>query len=154
MKKSVTFGVICAFILGFLVLPNLYAGLTIQHEKKDMDMSYEFGEYADNWLLYAPAEYGEMRESPSPFSHSVHAAFDCGDCHHDDQGQPWDGTYEIKGCMSAGCHDMAVAESPRDRRDIAYFYKAYHDLCMSGCHRELQQAGETSGPTACEGCHP
>jgi len=83
MKKSVVIGVICAFFLGFMVLPSLYAGLTYQHEHKDNSKSYAHGEYADEILLYAPEEYGEMREAPVLFSHSVHADFACGDCHHD-----------------------------------------------------------------------
>lgn len=154
MKKSVVVGIICAFFIGFLVIPSIYAGLTYQHEYKDKDMSYAHGEYADHMLLYAPEEYGEMREAPAPFSHSVHADFDCGSCHHDENGNPKTEDDKIIGCMSAGCHDMAVAESPRDRRDIQYFYKAYHDMCMTGCHRDLGQAGEPTGPTACVDCHP
>lgn len=114
---------------------------------------YNQGDFPDEILLKAPPEYGEMREAPVLFSHSLHAAFDCGDCHHDDQGRPWDGTYEITGCMISGCHDMAAAETPADRRDIRYFYKAYHDMCMTGCHRDLARAGEPSGPTACPDCH-
>ena len=149
MRKSVVISVICAFIVGFLVLPSLYAGLTYQHEYKDQDMEYKHGSYPDEMLLYAPEEYGEMREAPSPFSHSVHEDFECTECHH-----TWDGEKEIKGCMDAGCHDMAVAEEPQDRRDIRYFYKAYHDMCMTGCHRDLARAGEPSGPTACPDCHP
>ncbi|WP_291319505.1 cytochrome c3 family protein [Desulfonatronospira sp.] len=114
---------------------------------------YTQGDFPDEILLKAPPEYGEMREAPVLFSHSQHAAFHCGDCHHDGQGRPWDGTYEITGCMSSGCHDMAVAETPEDRRDIRYFYKAYHDMCMTGCHRDLARAGEPSGPVACPDCH-
>ncbi len=154
MKKLVVVGIICAFFLGFLVLPSLYAGLTSQHKQLDQDMSYAHGTFADNWLLYAPVEYGEMREAPAPFSHSVHAAFACGDCHHDAEGNPKDETMKMQGCMDAGCDDMAVAETPQDRRDIRYFYKAYHDLCMTGCHRDLARAGEPTGPTACPDCHP
>jgi len=114
---------------------------------------YTLGDFPDEILLKAPPEYGEMREAPVLFSHSLHAAFDCGDCHHDDQGRPWDGTYEITGCMSSGCHDMTAAETPEDRRNIRYFYKAYHDMCMTGCHRDLSRAGEPSGPIACPDCH-
>ncbi len=154
MRKSVVIGTLIAFFFGFLVLPSIYAGLTEQHERKDQDMEYEHGSYADEWLLHAPEEYGEMDESPAPFSHSVHEDFDCGECHHDEQGDPMDETDKMVGCMSEGCHDMAVAEEPEDRRDITYFYKAYHDLCMSGCHRDLARAGEETGPTACPECHP
>ncbi len=148
MKKAITVATLCAFILGFFLLPTLYAGLTYQHEYKDQDMSYEHGSYPDEMLLYAPEEYGEMREGPAKFSHSVHAEFDCTECHHF-----WDGEREIMGCMDAGCHDMAVAEEPADRRDIRYFYKAYHDMCMTGCHRDLSRAGEEAGPLACPDCH-
>ena len=154
MKKSVVIGVICAFFLGFMVLPSLYAGLTYQHEHKDNSKSYAHGEYADEILLYAPEEYGEMREAPVLFSHSAHGDFACGDCHHDAEGKPKDESMKMMGCMDAGCHDMAVAEEPQDRRDIRYFYKAYHDLCMTGCHRDLARAGEPTGPTACIDCHP
>ncbi|MFW5731325.1 MAG: cytochrome c3 family protein [Desulfonatronovibrionaceae bacterium] len=153
MKKWIISAIACSFFLGFVVIPGLHA-LTTQHEYLDNDMSYEFGDYPDNMLLYAPEEYGEMREAPSPFSHSVHGEYDCGECHHDENNEPWDGSWEIQGCMSEGCHDIAVAKSPKDRRDIRYFYKAYHDHCMTGCHRDLAKAGEPTGPTACVDCHP
>jgi hypothetical protein len=154
MKKSVIIGVICAFFLGFMVLPSLYAGLTIQHEYKDKSKSYAHGEYADEILLKAPAEYGEMREAPVLFSHKSHSAFACGECHHDADHKPKDESQKMLGCMTEGCHDMAVAATPQDRRDIKYFYKAYHDQCMTGCHRTLAQAGQPTGPTACPDCHP
>ncbi|WP_291321381.1 cytochrome c3 family protein [Desulfonatronospira sp.] len=147
MKKSVAIFTVCAFFLGFLFIPGIYAGLTSQHEQKDQDMEYAHSEYADEWMLYAPEEYGEMDYGPVPFSHTVHGDFECGECHHDDTGQPLTEDDKIIGCMEAGCHDMAVAEEPEDEDDIRYFEKAYHDQCM-GCHRDM---GE--GPVACFDCH-
>ncbi|RQD79165.1 cytochrome c3 family protein [Desulfonatronospira sp. MSAO_Bac3] len=156
MRKSVVIGTVVAFFFGFLVLPSIYAGLTTQHEEKDQDMEYEFGSYADEWMLYAPEEYveeeGEMEYDPVPFSHTVHGDYDCGECHHDEQGEPLDETNEITGCMSEGCHDMAVAEDADDERDIRYFEKAYHDQCMD-CHRDMTREGEETGPVACNDCH-
>ena len=142
MKRSLVVGVLIIFVLGFLALPTLYAGLTYQHE----------GYYPEDMMLYPPVEYeekyGEKRLAPVPFSHDVHFDYDCELCHHTGDTH--------MGCMESGCHDMYENEPVEDvimagtrmQGDIFYFEDAYHEMCMDWCHRD-----EENAPTSCIGCH-
>ena len=142
MKRSLVIGALCVFLLGFLLIPTIYAGLTYQHE----------GHYPEDMMLYPPVEYeekyGKKRLPPVPFSHDVHFEYDCMICHHT-------GDYYM-GCMEFGCHDMAhnepvtnvIIAGTRMQGDIYYFEDAYHEMCMLGCHMEVENA-----PTTCIGCH-
>ena len=116
-------------------------------------------------VLEAPASV-EAKKAPVEFPHAVHFGYACKSCHH-----TWEGTTEITGCMTAGCHDLTVPplkeeipdndEAPAGR----YYKQAYHKLCI-GCHKELsvkrqeQEANLFSkekvtkaGPTGCIVCH-
>jgi len=142
MKRSVVISTLFIFVLGFLVIPTLYAGLTYQHE----------GNYPDDMMLYPPLEYeqhyGKRKLAPVPFSHDLHFEYNCDVCHHTGD--------TFMGCMEFGCHDMAVNEpvtnvliaGTRMQGDIYYFEDAYHELCMMGCHME-----EENATTTCIGCH-
>ncbi len=141
MKRYVVVGALFVFVMGFLVIPTLYAGLTYQHE----------GNYPDDMMLYPPLEYeekyGGKRLNPVPFSHDVHFDFNCNACHHTGD--------TFMGCMEFGCHDMADNEPVTDvimagtrmQGDIYYFEDAYHEMCMTGCHVEM------GVPTTCITCH-
>ena len=89
------------------------------------------------------------------FNHSTHAAQACEDCHH-----MWDGSSDVQGCTTAGCHDIM------DRKDktVQSFYKVIHGKgsdevasCLS-CHKEV--AGKDKDLktklTKCKNsaCHP
>jgi len=123
--------VVSALVLAF-VLPNLFAAQAPPLP-------------GDDFIIPKP-ECIEIKELSIPFPHSVHIGqYDCAVCHHT--------TDVTAGCMDAGCHDLFVPASPEERRDIRFFEKAYHDLCI-GCHRDLRKAQAPAGPVACVGCHP
>ena len=54
-------------------------------------------------LKLGPPEGWKASKPLVDFSHAGHGAakIDCATCHH-----TWDGTGEIKGCGTAGCHDQ------------------------------------------------
>ena len=117
--------------------------------------------------LGAPDGVDQKRASVE-FPHSRHFGFECQTCHH-----KWEGTTQIKGCMTSGCHDVKEAAtkskqgSPRRSEEIQYFKKAYHEQCI-GCHkimklknRKIEVSGKkledplpVTGPTGCILCHP
>lgn len=128
MKKSILFSMAVAALVLAFVLPNVYA----------VDPP------ADDYMIPKP-EAAETKMNSLPFPHSVHADYDCTECHHEGEVS--------QSCTDAGCHDLFVPEEPAQRRDIAYYEKAYHDQCL-GCHRELKKEQAPTGPVACTGCHP
>jgi hypothetical protein len=107
---------------------------------------------ADPMLLKAP-EGVAMKQAPVSFSHKSHAALECAACHH-----TWDGKGAIGGCMDKGCHDLAEAVTPQEKKSPAFFYNAFHargsQISCVGCHGELKKAGQPTGPTGCQECHP
>lgn len=127
MKKSMIVSLtVLALVLAF-VLPNLFAA----------------DAPGDDYMIPKP-EGIDIKQKSLPFAHSKHAAYDCAECHH---------TGDVtEGCTDAGCHDLFVAETPEEKRDIRYFEKAYHDQCI-GCHRNVREEFP-SAPVACVGCHP
>ncbi len=110
----------------------------------------------------------EQKRAPVDFPHSRHFGFECQTCHH-----TWEGTTQIKGCMTSGCHDALEAATksrqgtPLRAEEIRYFKKAYHESCI-GCHkvmrlknRKIEMSGKkldgplpNPGPTSCIECHP
>ncbi len=97
--------------------------------------------------------------SPVLFPHSLHFSYSCKDCHHD-----WDGENPVKSCATSGCHEKIWAPmpgtTPLDGKRIKSLTGAYHQVCRS-CHRrevtQQKNAGiknVSTGPIACEGCHP
>ncbi len=127
MKKSMIMSLaVVALVLAF-VLPNLFAAEAP----------------GDDYMIPKP-EGIEVKQKSLPFSHSKHA-YDCVECHHmGEVTQP---------CTDSGCHDLFVAATPEDRKDIRFFEKAFHDQCI-GCHRDLRKEEKPTGPVACTGCHP
>lgn len=131
MKKSMIVSLaVSALVLAFL-LPNLFAAEVP----------------GDDYMIPKP-EGIDVKQKSLPFSHAKHAAYGCVDCHHTSEG-----TNVTEGCTDAGCHDLFVAATPEEKRDIRFFEKAYHDQCI-GCHRDLRKAEKPTGPVACTGCHP
>jgi hypothetical protein len=106
----------------------------------------------DPMLLKAP-EGVAMKQAPVSFSHKSHSALECAACHH-----TWDGKGAIGGCMEKGCHDLAEAVTPQEKKSPAFFYNAFHargsQISCVGCHGELKKAGQPTGPTGCQECHP
>ena len=116
--------------------------------------------------LRAP-EGVESKRSPVNFPHARHFQTDCRSCHH-----KWQGTEQIKGCMTSGCHDLTEApekaSSYLSYSDVAirYYKYAYHKACI-GCHREIKAQNQalaesyqvvaeqlpSAGPSGCIECH-
>ena len=110
----------------------------------------------------------EATKAAVEFPHSAHFATDCKSCHH-----TWQGTEQIKGCMTSGCHD--AIEAPEKSGNylsysdaaIKYYKYAYHQACI-GCHKEIKARNraleksyrvvddkmEPAGPSGCIECHP
>ena len=99
------------------------------------------------------------------FSHKKHATeygAVCGDCHHDDQGQPLTNLKEgddVQGCIT--CHKNP-GERPKgkdapklDKKGrLAYHAEAMHYNCKD-CHKAYNKENKTKkAPTTCTKCHP
>ena len=117
-------------------------------------------------IVLEPPAAVEAKRAAVEFPHAVHFAYACNACHH-----TWKGTEQIKGCMTSGCHDMAVSPLKKeipddDKAPVDRYYKqAYHKLCI-GCHKDLnikrekqeanflsQEKIAKAGPTGCIVCH-
>ena len=105
----------------------------------------------DPMVLSAP-EGVAMKQAPVSFSHKRHSAQECTACHH-----MWDGKGAIGGCMDPGCHDLADARTPQEKKDPTWFYNAFHArgslISCVGCHGEMRKAGQATGPIGCQECH-
>ena len=95
--------------------------------------------------------------------HSVDYKIACGECHHDDKGQPLTHLKEgdpVKKCFD--CHNKPgelkgkEAKGLTDKELRAYQANAVHDNCI-GCHKKYNKENKDKGksaPQKCEECHP
>ncbi len=121
------------------------------------------------------AAYATHAKPVVEFSHKKHAVdygAKCGDCHHDDKGQPLadlkDGD-PVQSCIA--CHKLpgevpkeekkALKSLPPDQKkakELAYHAEALHMNCKD-CHQEhnkaksLKKGAPGFAPTACNDCH-
>ena len=93
------------------------------------------------------------------FDHKTHAdeyGLSCGDCHHDENGEPLADLKAgdpVQSCYE--CHDKdgrprrdpAMSPEEWEKEQLKYYYGAIHENCM-GCHKEM------GGPKTCTECHP
>ena len=98
------------------------------------------------------------------FSHKKHVTeykATCGDCHHDDKGQPLADLKEgddVKSCFE--CHNKPgelkgkKAKGLSDAEKMAYHANAMHENCI-GCHKKYNKENKTkAAPQSCSKCHP
>jgi hypothetical protein len=151
------------FILCIVLVTIFGSVLVVSGEEDVEDMVVPMG------IIVLSAPDGvEQKRAAVDFPHSRHFGFECQTCHH-----TWEGTTQIKGCMTAGCHDVTEAATkakegtPTRAEEIRYFKKAYHESCI-GCHkvmklknRKIEMSGKkidgplpNPGPSTCIGCHP
>jgi hypothetical protein len=118
------------------------------------------------------AAYPEHTKGIVEFSHKKHSAdygATCGDCHHDDKGQPLELKEgdDVQACIT--CHkipgevpkevkkewkDKKLKKEETNKLARAYHAEAIHDNCQ-GCHKEWNKANKSkAAPTACTKCHP
>lgn len=142
-----------------MIVCFLTAGAISGKETKD-DMCIPMGEIE----LKAPDSVESIRP-PVRFPHSSHFDYSCKQCHH-----TWDGSEQVQGCMTSGCHDLDKApkkvKGAKSDDDIQYYKNAYHAQCI-GCHKDIKAKNKEielsvsvtkpklmkTGPTGCIQCH-
>jgi hypothetical protein len=141
-----------------MIVCFLTAGAISGKETKD-DMCIPMGTIE----LTAPDSVKAIRPSVQ-FPHSSHFDYSCKQCHH-----TWDGSEQIQGCMTSGCHDLdkGFQKIKGDKSgDMLYFKNAYHSQCI-GCHKSIKAKNKEielsvsvtkpklmkTGPTGCVVCH-
>ena len=117
--------------------------------------------------------YDKHTKSIVDFSHKKHNEeykIGCGECHHDDKGQPLNDLKlgdDVQGCIE--CHklpgqmpgklkkEMKAAKASKkeiDAKKMEYHAEAIHDNCIS-CHKAYNKKNKTkAAPQACAKCHP
>ncbi|MFP4226785.1 MAG: cytochrome c3 family protein [Desulfobacterales bacterium] len=108
--------------------------------------------------------FEEHRMGIVEFDHEKHAAskpegygLGCGDCHHDENGEPLTDLKRgdpVQSCYE--CHDKdgrprrdpAMSQEEWKKEELTYYYGAIHENCM-GCHKQMD-----AGPVSCTECHP
>ena len=123
--------------------------------------------------LYAGTKMAEVLELKAPyektrssvtFTHQKHIDdynIGCGECHHDEKGQPLTDLKEgdeVHSCFE--CHNKPgelkgkKAEGLSESEKLAYHANAMHGNCV-GCHREFNKENKTTAaPIKCTDCHP
>ncbi len=98
-------------------------------------------------------EYTDNRQ-PMGFDHSLHARHiaathnKCESCHHEILLTEDEENEEAKRKPSS-CRDCHLKV---DSRDVPSMSRSAHWACLD-CHRQLDAAGKSSGPSRCAGCH-
>ena len=103
---------------------------------------------------------GPPRFKPVTFTHKKHAEdyeITCGECHHDENGEPLELKMgdDVHPCYE--CHNI-FEKTKENRRDIMVHENAMHGNCRD-CHKEVNiEAGDPKGrkgpaPTSCTQCH-
>lgn len=95
------------------------------------------------------------------FTHAKHFTdykVGCGDCHHDDSGQPLadlkpgDAVVGCGECHSEPGRPGKEAKTPADK--LAYHMQAMHQNCIT-CHKDFnKENGVKDAPQTCGECHP
>ncbi len=109
--------------------------------------------------------YKKHKKGIVQFTHKKHAVdykAGCGDCHHDDSGQPLELKMgdDVESCID--CHSEASkAPKPKDKKTpltkeekLEYHAEALHMNCIA-CHKAYNKEHKTkAAPTSCGKCHP
>jgi cytochrome c553 len=145
MKRSLGVALMIAMAVSLFAVVGLYAGTTVP-DVIEMNSPYEH------------------TKSLVKFSHKKHATeykATCGDCHHDDKGQPLMDLKEgdsVKKCFE--CHNKPGELKGKKAKGLSkeekrmYHANAVHDNCR-GCHRAYNKDNKTkAAPTKCTDCHP
>ncbi|MFW6053028.1 MAG: cytochrome c3 family protein, partial [Desulfosalsimonas sp.] len=101
--------------------------------------------------------FDEHEQAIVNFDHDEHSEgyeIGCGECHHDEDGEPLADLAcedEVQSCFE--CHSGTGAGTPKDfmgpkpdAEALESYYTAVHVNCV-GCHKEQD------GPKSCNECH-
>jgi hypothetical protein len=117
------------------------------------------GEVADVIPMDNPL-YPEHTKPIVQFTHTAHYEdyeIGCGDCHHDENGEPLadlepgDPVASCAECHSEPGRPPREAKTPSEK--LAYHMQALHQNCMT-CHKEYnKETGTKAAPQTCGTCH-
>jgi len=106
------------------------------------------------------------------FSHKKHSAdygASCGECHHDDKGQPLELKEgdDVQACIT--CHKIPsqvpkdvkkewkakkIKKAEKNKLKLEYHAEALHANCID-CHKKWNKKNKSkAAPTSCTKCHP
>ena len=126
---------------------------------------------ADVITLKNPA-YEKHTKGIVEFTHKKHATeygASCGECHHDDKGQPLELKEgdEVQNCIE--CHkipgtvpkdikkewrEKKIAKDEQKKMKLDYHAEAIHMNCIA-CHKKWNKENKSkAAPTTCSKCHP
>ena len=122
---------------------------------------------ADGFKVIAMEEpaYAKHKKGIVLFTHERHFTeygISCGDCHHDDSGEPLalEVGDEVERCVD--CHVETEkpkgTKMPKDELIMTYHFEALHANCI-GCHKAFNiksgdPKGKSPAPVSCGKCHP
>ncbi len=127
-------------------------------------------EFEDVIKMENKQAYDRHTKAIVTFTHKKHVddyGVGCGECHHDDKGQPLelkkgDAVQSCLACHQKGRADRGklrdLSREEREKEELKYHYGAIHENCQ-GCHEEYNQekAGNPRkgpAPVSCNDCHP
>ncbi len=106
----------------------------------------------------------EQTKGPVTFTHQKHSKdynIGCGECHHNDKGQPLTNLKPgepVKKCID--CHTKPGLVKGKEAREmpekeqLAHIGNAFHTNCID-CHKKVNKEKNTkAAPQACKDCHP
>lgn len=113
--------------------------------------------------MEAPGVYPRIYSGAVEFSHGKHFSSEgrsCGDCHHDDSGEPredLEAGMDIDNCIDCHGEEGLVYGRPADEMAdgdlVEHRANVMHRLCV-GCHERSSAAAKALvAPLACRGCH-
>ena len=127
----------------------------------------------DDVIKMQNKKYKKHTKAIVDFTHKKHIEeynIGCGECHHDDKGQPLNDLKmgdEVQGCIE--CHkipgqmpgklkkemrEKKVSKDEIQKKKMEYHAEAVHDNCIT-CHKAFNKKNNTkAAPASCTKCHP
>ena len=153
-KRTIILTAVCVALM--FAAGSIYAGTAVQDVIKMENKNYK-----------------KHKKAVVTFSHKKHNEeykIGCGECHHDDKGQPLSDLKlgdEVQSCIE--CHkipgqmpgklkkEMKAAKASKeeiDAKKMEYHAEAIHANCIS-CHKAHNKKNKTkAAPQSCTKCHP
>ena len=144
-KRTLGIALLIIFTASLLLVAGIHAGIKVD----------------DQFHMNSPYKH---KKSLSLFTHKKHSVdykIGCGECHHDDKGEPLNDLQagdDVQKCFE--CHSKpgelkgkkAKGLSKKEKR--AYHANAVHENCRV-CHRKVNKEKQAKvAPVKCTECHP
>ncbi len=135
------------------ILAVLFAGVATLFAAAGINAGLE--ECPDVITMKHEDAFEEHRMGIVDFTHTEHVedyGYDCGECHHDENGEPTNDIAcdeDVTSCIT--CHSEPGG-NPQSSTE--YYSGAIHKNCMD-CHKAYnEETGDKVAPIACTQCHP